>query len=86
MAKYHKYNGHFIFLFFINSLKAYVSLKIIKTKIIIINLTSYENVWSTTRTDPIIEYIELEDHPINKNIYPIKVKILTIINKDYFIN
>jgi len=35
ITKYHKYNCHFI-----NSLKEYLSLKIINTKIIIINLTS----------------------------------------------
>jgi len=65
--------------------KSILSLKIIKAKLIIINLTSYDNIWAITRIDPMIEYIELKDHPIKKNIYPIKVKMIIIINKKWFI-
>jgi len=53
---------------YIKSKKEYLSIKIIKTKKIIIKLISYDEVCEIARTAPIKEYIELENHSINIKI------------------
>jgi len=50
--------------------KQYLSLKMIKQKIININLTLQEIDWAIKRIDPINEKVELDLHPISKIINP----------------
>lgn len=62
-------------------MSTYLSLNIIKIKIIKIKLTSYDNICDTERIEPIIEYAELADQPIHTTIYLI-TDIKIIINNN----
>lgn len=43
--------------------------------IIIAILTSYEITWANPRYDPISEYLEFEDQPLHKIVYPLILEI-----------
>lgn len=52
-----------------NSFKLNLPTKIKNETKISARLTSYEIVWATLRSPPNIEYLELDDHPLNNTVY-----------------